>query len=155
MSKEERGRYLEANTAPSLVIRDANEADWRQIQAWADFSLCEDTGFVGMINGIVIAYLQWHPHHNGEASAFIISRLEVRSDVQFLGYGRRMVQHVQAQPAVRSLVAASVLLEAVSFWEKVGFVPDGWNTDEGEAGHYLWQGTPPLSQKGGTNGWER
>lgn len=138
----------EAAEFSSVIIREATKEDWLRVEDWADFSLSEDVGSVGILDGHIIAYLQWHTHPNDQ-NAYVISRLEVRKAFQNRGYGRQMVSRLQAQPGIRKIVASSVVWDAVPFWEKLGFLPDGYSYDDDDydAGHYEWYSSSSLLQR--------
>lgn len=123
--------------APSLVIREATDEDWKYVGAWATYSLADSKGIVGVADGQIIAYLQWF-QHSDEPGVLVISRLEVQTPFRLSGYGRLMVAYIQDLSPAQKVVAWHVEWEEVPFWEAIGFVHADWEYGDSDydAGNY-------------------
>lgn len=140
LKQEHASHHVTVRHAPEMFIRAGRETDWNTLQEWATLPLSEDDGFIGMHEGRFIAYLQWHAHPERDGT-FVITRVETHPSFRGFGYGRHMVSFFQDRMKAQAIIACCVQWDAVEFWEKLGFDPDGFGAgDEGyDAGSYEWR----------------
>lgn len=76
----------QATGSHSFAIREATTEDWSRVRTWAQFSRQGTNGIVGVLDGLIVAYLYWYPDPVEDGTQVIVE-IEVQADRRHCGYG--------------------------------------------------------------------